>query len=195
MSDDLRQFVEAACEKSPILLFDGVCNFCSAAVQFVIHHDRLGRIRFASLQSVEGQALLQHLGIDSPSLSPSATPTASATPSPSPIAKTEEMNSVVLLRGGVAFTRSDAVLQLVRYLAMPWPLLAVLQVVPSALRDYVYDWIARNRYRWFGYKEVCFLPAPELQSRFLSWKETHRVLYDEEIGGETENATDTTVGR
>ena len=125
-----------------IVLFDGVCNLCNSSVHFIIARDPAARFRFAALDSAAGQRLLAESGL-SGSL------------------------SVVLIENGRAYTRSAAALRIARRLRFPWPLLYALIVVPRPLRDAVYDWIARNRYRWFGKREVCMTPTPELRSRFL----------------------------
>ncbi|MBI5916111.1 MAG: thiol-disulfide oxidoreductase DCC family protein [Bacteroidetes bacterium] len=130
--------------ESPILLFDGVCNLCNASVQWVIRHDPAGRFHFASLQSETGKQLLQKFNL--------------------PVS---ELNTVVLVDGGKALTRSDVPLRILKYLGGGWKLLGVFRIVPKFVRDAVYDWIARNRYRWFGRQEACWLPTPELKARFL----------------------------
>jgi predicted DCC family thiol-disulfide oxidoreductase YuxK len=130
---------------APVLLFDGVCNLCDAAVRFVIERDPPpATFRFAALQSETGRALLGRFGL--------------------PV---DALDTVVLLDGERAFTRSSAGLRVLARLGLPWSLLAVLLVVPRPLRDAAYDWIARNRYRWFGRRETCLVPTPEVRSRFL----------------------------
>lgn len=128
----------------PVLLFDGVCNLCNESVQWVIRHDPQAIFRFASLQSEAGQQLLRQHNLP-----------------------TNELNTVVLIDAGRAYTRSDVPLHIFRKIGGAWPLLTALRIVPSSLRNAVYDWIARNRYRWFGKKEACWLPTPSLKSRFL----------------------------
>jgi predicted DCC family thiol-disulfide oxidoreductase YuxK len=128
----------------PIVLFDGVCNLCSASVQFILRRDSGARFRFASLQSAAGQELLARLGIDS-----------------------QGIDSVVVIEGDRWFKESDAALRVAWHLGGPWRLLTVLRLIPRPLRDRAYRLIARNRYRWFGKKETCWLPTPELQGRFL----------------------------
>ncbi len=128
----------------PIVLFDGVCNLCSGAVQFIIRRDPEGRFRFASLQSPLGEELLARFGID-PGL----------------------LDSVILVEGDRWSKESDAALRVARGLGGAWKALAVLRVIPRPIRDAVYRLIARNRYRWFGKKESCWLPTPELRERFL----------------------------
>lgn len=127
-----------------VLLFDGVCNLCNSSVNFILARDPKAKFRFASLQSDEGQALLQEFE-DRPS----------------------DLSSVVLIEDGQLYARSDAALRVARQLSGGWPLLYAFIVLPRALRDAVYDWIARNRYRWFGKRDSCMMPSPELRSRFL----------------------------
>lgn len=128
----------------PLILFDGVCNLCSGAVQFVLRRDRAARFRFASLQSAAGQRELARAGV---------------------LGKVPD--SIVLLAGGRVRVKSAAALAIARGLRFPWPLLSVFWLVPFPLRDLVYDWIARNRYRWFGKRDECWVPTAELRSRFL----------------------------
>lgn len=128
----------------PVLLFDGVCNLCNSSVQWVLLHDPKGIFRFAALQSETGQALLQKAGFPG-----------------------DRIESVVLVDGDRFFMRSDAVLEAARRLGGPWRLLGLFRIVPRPLRDAVYNWIARNRYRWFGRQEQCMLPRPEWKGRFI----------------------------
>lgn len=128
----------------PILLFDGVCNLCNDSVQWVIRHDPTAKFRFASLQSETGQTLLRQHQLP-----------------------TDEINTVVLIDGETAYTRSDVPLRIFAKIGGVWPLLSVFWVVPRPLRNAVYNWIASNRYCWFGKKEACWLPTPDLKARFL----------------------------
>jgi predicted DCC family thiol-disulfide oxidoreductase YuxK len=128
----------------PTLLFDGVCNLCSGSVQFILKRDRQGHFRFASLQSEVGKRLMTEHGLDPDALS-----------------------SVVLIEEGRAYQESTAALRIARHLPGAWKLLRVLSVIPRPLRDAAYRLIARNRYRWFGKTEACWLPTPELRARFL----------------------------
>lgn len=130
--------------KYPVLLFDGVCNLCNASVQWVLKRDRKGAFRFASLQSETGQELLKAFGFSQ-----------------------KNFDTVVLIDGGRIYTRSDAPLEVVRRLGGGWPLLTVFKIIPLAVRNAVYDWVACNRYRWFGKREACMLPRPEWKDRFL----------------------------
>lgn len=131
-------------EGGPILLFDGVCNLCNASVQFILIRDAKALFRFASLQSPTGQALQKFVGL--------------------PVG---EINTVILFEKGKPYLRSDAGLRIARLLPGLWPLLYGLIVIPRPLRHAVYDWIARNRYRWFGKQESCLLPTPEWKARFI----------------------------
>jgi len=128
----------------PILLFDGVCNLCNAAVQFILKRDPKGVFRFASLQSPTGQALLNFAGLP-----------------------TGEISTVVLFENGKPYLRSDAGLRIARRLGGLWPLLYGFILIPRVIRNYIYDWIARNRYRWYGKQESCLMPAPEWKGRFI----------------------------
>jgi predicted DCC family thiol-disulfide oxidoreductase YuxK len=129
---------------APLILFDGDCNLCNGAVQFVIRRDPLEHFRFASLQSAAGRAALAAAGVTG-----------------------SLPDSIVLVRDGKVATKSGAALAIARGLRLPWPLLTVFWLVPYPLRDLVYDWIARNRYRWFGKREECWVPTKELRERFL----------------------------
>lgn len=129
---------------SAVLLFDGVCNLCNASVQWVLKRDRKGVFKFAALQSEAGQELLRKFGF-------------------SP----ENFDSVVLIAGNRIFTRSDAALETVRRMGGLWSLSAVFKIIPRPIRNALYDWVARNRYRWFGRREECMLPRPEWKERFL----------------------------
>ena len=129
----------------PILLFDGVCNLCHGTVRFVLEHDRAARFRYAPLQSELARALLAPHGLDAGAL-----------------------DTVVLVDAAGAHVRSDGALRTLRALGAPWSWLAVLALVPRPLRDAVYDFVARHRYRWFGKKDACPLPKPEWTDRFLA---------------------------
>ena len=128
----------------PILLFDGVCNLCNGAVQWVIAHDPDARFRFAALQSDAGRALLTLHGL--------------------PL---DAVDTVVLVDDGAHFTKSDAALGVARRLGGAFRLAGILSLVPRALRDAVYDWIARNRYARWGKRAACAVPSAELRARFL----------------------------
>ncbi len=126
-----------------VILFDGVCNLCSGYVQFVIKRDPYGYFKFASLQSDFGQQQLQKLNLDQKSF-----------------------HSIILLNHNKAYQRSDAALEIVKKLKGAWPLLYGFKILPRFLRDAVYNLVSRNRYKLFGKKDVCWIPTPELKSRF-----------------------------
>lgn len=128
----------------PVILYDGTCGFCNRVVQFIIPRDRGGRFRFAAIQSVTGKRLLVEQGIDP-----------------------EHLNTFVLMAEGRMFTRSTAALEVARRLDGAWPLFYAFIAVPGVIRDGVYHFIARNRYRWFGRTEACMLPDAKVRERFL----------------------------
>ncbi len=128
-----------------LILFDGVCNLCNGAIQFVIKRDKKDTFRYAALQSDIGLQLMQERGID-----------------PS------KMDSIILIEPGVAyFTKSDAALRIGQDFGGLWKAIALLTWIPRPIRDGIYDIIAKNRYRWFGRKDACMIPTPELQAKFL----------------------------
>lgn len=128
-----------------IILFDGVCNLCSNAVNFIIERDKKDIFRFASLQSEIGQKLASERGIE-----------------------TEEMNSMVLIEPGVVYyQRSTAALEIAKDLSGGYSLLSNFSFLPEGFRDGIYNLIARNRYNWFGKKDACMIPTPELKAKFL----------------------------
>jgi predicted DCC family thiol-disulfide oxidoreductase YuxK len=133
-----------ATPSSAIIVFDGVCHLCSGWVQFLLKRDRRGVYRFASMQSESGQVLMRAHGLD---------PT--------------NPDSFLLLRDGVASTDSDAILDVLHGLGGPWRSASVLRSVPRALRDPMYRFLARNRYRLLGKRTVCWMPSPETAGRFL----------------------------
>jgi predicted DCC family thiol-disulfide oxidoreductase YuxK len=128
----------------PIILFDGVCNFCNNTINFLIRQDKKGVFHFAPLQSEIGQSLLRQQGLDQ-----------------------QQFDSFVLVTNSKAYLKSSAALQLIQHLPWYWQWARLLWVVPRPIRDGVYNWIARNRYNWFGKKDACMIPTPEVRSRFL----------------------------
>ena len=128
----------------PIVLFDGYCNLCSSSVVFVLKRERGDVFRFASLQSDFASRLLSDMGMEE-----------------------DVPDSVVLVESGKVYTRSTAALLMARRLRFIWPALYVFILVPKFIRDPVYDWIARNRYRWFGKRSSCFVPNQDVRHKFL----------------------------
>ncbi len=128
----------------PIILFDGVCNFCNGAVNFTIKREKQNKIRFAALQSDAGRQLVQQYGL--------------------PV---DDMRSFLFVENGKVYNRSTAALKVCRYLSGLWPLCYGLIIVPAFIRNGVYNWIAKNRYKWFGERQECMIPTPEVRARFL----------------------------
>ncbi|MDY0779280.1 thiol-disulfide oxidoreductase DCC family protein [Tenacibaculum sp. IB213877] len=128
-----------------IILFDGVCNLCNHAVQKVIQFDKKNEFVFAALQSETGKKITDYLGID-----------------------TIKTDSIVLYVPNQAYyTKSSAALKIMNELGFIWKLTQVFWVFPALLRDIIYDYIAKNRYKWFGKKKQCMIPTPELTAKFL----------------------------
>ena len=132
-------------ENNPVILFDGVCNLCNGAVQFVIKHDANKQFRFASLQSEFGQKILLKNGFD-----------------------TESLKSFILIENNKIYTKSTAALRVAKKLNAGWPLLYGFIIIPSFIRNGVYNFIAKNRYKWFGKQDACWMPTPDLKSRFIN---------------------------
>jgi predicted DCC family thiol-disulfide oxidoreductase YuxK len=128
----------------PVILFDGVCNLCNSSVQFIIKHDKKSVFRFASLQSNFGKSIIQKFNLT-----------------------TKDIDSVILLENDVAKIKSDAALEIVKKLGGIYSLLYIFKIVPNFIRDKVYDFVAQNRYRWFGKQESCWIPTPGLKKLFI----------------------------
>ena len=127
-----------------IILFDGDCNFCDSSVQFIIKRDPAAHFLFTSLQSEKGLELTKKYAIP------------------------EDVDSLVLIENGKAFTKSSAALRIAKKLDGLWHLFFLFILVPRKIRDGVYDYVANNRYKWFGKKEdACMLPSPEQRKRFI----------------------------
>jgi predicted DCC family thiol-disulfide oxidoreductase YuxK len=128
-----------------LVLFDGVCRLCVGGLGFIMPRDPHLRVRFAAMQSPVGQTLLRRHGL--------------------PL---DDFKSFAVLADGRVLQRSDAVIRIARALRQPWPMLGLtLRLLPRPLRDALYDFVARNRYRWFGVRDTCFLPSPEIAARFI----------------------------
>ena len=128
-----------------IILFDGLCNLCEASVQFVIKHDNSDQFRFVALQSDLGQKIIAHIGINS-----------------------KNIDSVLLYEPGVAYYyKSNAALRVAKNLGGLFHLGTVFRIIPTTLRNALYDYVAKNRYSWYGKKQNCMIPTEELKSKFL----------------------------
>jgi predicted DCC family thiol-disulfide oxidoreductase YuxK len=134
-------------EPKHIVLFDGVCNLCNSSVQFVVKRDKRAQLHYANLQSKLGQQLLNQHKID-----------------------TQKVDSIVFISNGKAYVESTAALKIAAFLEFPYNLLQAFIIVPAFIRNIVYRWIARNRYRWYGKEEVCMMPDPSISARFLDTK-------------------------
>jgi len=127
-----------------IILFDDVCNLCNSSVNFVIKRDAKNLFKFAALQSDIGASLIEKYGIDS-----------------------SKTDSIILIDKNKAYIKSTAALRVAKYLNKGYPLLYVFMIVPKFIRNWVYDIVARNRYKWYGKKDSCMIPTPELKEKFL----------------------------
>ncbi len=130
---------------NPLILFDGVCNFCNASVNFIVARDPGKIFRFTPLQSATGQETLKRFNLS-----------------------TTDLDTMVLVEGETVATRSTAGLKIARRLSGLWPLFSAFLIVPKFLRDAVYNLIAKNRYRWWGKRDACMVPTPEVRERFLT---------------------------
>jgi predicted DCC family thiol-disulfide oxidoreductase YuxK len=133
-------------EGKKIILFDGVCNLCNQAVRFVIKRDKKDKFRYAALQSGVGRELVAERKID-----------------------ISEVDSIILIEPGIAYyTRSSAALEIGKSFGGIYKFLAIFEWIPKTLRDWVYDIIAKRRYKWFGRKQECMVPTPDLKVKFLA---------------------------
>jgi len=132
-------------QNKKIILFDGVCNLCNGAVQFIIKHDKKDIFRFVALQSDLGIEICNYIGVDQ-----------------------TKIDSIILYNPGVAYYyKSSAVLEIGEDLGGIYSFASILKIFPEKLRNYIYDYIAKNRYKWYGKKESCIIPTPELKAKFL----------------------------
>lgn len=128
-----------------LILFDGVCNLCNSSIDFILKRDRKNRFLVGPLQDPIGQKILNKYGIPG-----------------------SYLESLIVIENGQAFSRSTGALKIARHLSGLWPIFYPLILIPSFLRDPIYNWIGKNRYRWFGKKETCRLPTPEEKAKFLT---------------------------
>ena len=128
-----------------VILFDGVCNLCNNSVSKVIKYDKKNTFIFAAIQSNSGQQIINYLNID-----------------------TSKTDSIILYEPGVSYdVKSTAALKVMQDFGGVWSLTTLLWIFPEGFRNFVYDYIAKNRYKWFGKKESCMIPTPELKAKFL----------------------------
>jgi predicted DCC family thiol-disulfide oxidoreductase YuxK len=127
-----------------LILFDGVCNLCNNSVQYVIKRDQKNTYLFAPLQSKVGQQIIEQFQID-----------------------TVKTDSILLYTNGKLYSKSTAALKVAATLGFPTNILSIFIVIPAFIRNWVYDFIAKNRYKWYGKKEACMIPTPELKSKFI----------------------------
>ena len=127
-----------------LILFDGVCNFCNSSVNFIIKNDKTDHFRFLPLQSERGKKIVAEYNLDP-----------------------ENLQTVILLEQGRIYTRSTAALRIARKLSGGWKLMYGFVIVPSVVRDFFYNIIARNRYKWWGQRGSCMIPTPEVKRKFL----------------------------
>ena len=132
-----------------LIVFDGICHLCTGFVHFVIRHDRAGQFHFLPAQSPRGEALYARFGLKS------GAPT------------NQDWDSNLLVLEGRVYTELDAFIEVTRRFGGLWRLMPALYAMPRVLRDWLYNRVARNRYRWFGKRDVCYLPTPDLAARFL----------------------------
>jgi predicted DCC family thiol-disulfide oxidoreductase YuxK len=131
-------------KEHPLILFDGICNFCNSAVNFVIKKDKEALIYFAPLQSPKGRLYLKQYNY--------------------PV---NNLNSFLFIEENKVYTKSTAALKVCRHLKGLWPLCYGFIIVPKFIRDGIYSWVAKNRYKWFGVRQECMMPTPEVRSRFV----------------------------
>jgi predicted DCC family thiol-disulfide oxidoreductase YuxK len=132
-------------ENKKLILFDGVCNLCDASVQYIIKFDKNDVFRYTALQSEVGQEIINKFNID-----------------------TAKTDSILLYskENGISY-KSTAALKIASQLGFPRNVMAIFLIVPTFIRNWVYDYIAKNRYKWYGKKDECMIPTPELKSKFL----------------------------
>ncbi len=131
-------------DQKPIVFFDGICNLCNGAVQFLLKRDKTEQFLFASLQSDAAKYILLQYNV-----------------------KKIKMDSIILTEDGQVYDKSTAILKICKYLSWPWSIMTVARVLPLSFRDKIYDYIAKHRYKWFGTKNTCTMMLPEYKNRFI----------------------------
>ncbi len=132
-------------EGKKLILFDGVCNLCNSAIQYIIKKDKNNIYVFAALQSTVGEKFIQERNIN-----------------------TQDIDSIILVDPDVAYyIKSSAALHIAYEFGKSWKFLKIFEFIPSKIRDLIYDFVAKNRYKWYGKKDACMIPTPELKSKFI----------------------------
>jgi predicted DCC family thiol-disulfide oxidoreductase YuxK len=131
-------------KQQPVILFDGVCNFCNSTINFIIKNDKKAKLLFAPIQSAKGRLFLKQFNLPE-----------------------NDLTSFLLIEDGKVYNRSTAALRISRYLKGAWPLFYGFVIIPKFIRDAVYNLIAKNRYKWFGMRRECMIPTPEIRGRFI----------------------------
>ncbi|GAA3756313.1 thiol-disulfide oxidoreductase DCC family protein [Flavobacterium ginsengiterrae] len=142
---EIASFLAMTEKHKKIILFDGVCNLCNNAVQFIIKNDKKDIFRFTALQSDLGKEICNYIGVDQ-----------------------TKIDSIILYNPGTAYYyKSSAAIEIAQDLGGIYNLAVVFKIFPEKIRNYIYDYIAKNRYKWYGKKESCMIPTPELKAKFL----------------------------
>lgn len=142
---EIASFLAMTAENKKIILFDGVCNLCNSAVEFVIQQDKKDVFRFVALQSELGKEILKHIGVN-------------------PL----NIDSIILYEPGIAYYyKSQAAIQISKDLGGFWHWGTIFRIIPTGISNQLYDYIAKNRYKWYGQKESCRIPADNVKSKFL----------------------------
>lgn len=131
--------------QNPVIFFDGVCNLCNASVQFAIEHDKKNDFRFTALQGEYAKTILPKYNLD-----------------------LTKIDSIILIENNRLYTKSSAALRIAKRLSGLWPMLYAFIIIPKFIRDWFYDIIAKNRYKWWGMQENCWVPTPELKEKFYN---------------------------
>jgi predicted DCC family thiol-disulfide oxidoreductase YuxK len=130
-------------QQNPIILFDGVCNLCNGTVNFLLKHDSKKQFRFAPIPSEVAQLLFRKFQIPA------------------------ETDSVILIKSNKVYSESDAAIEIAGMLSFPWKMMVVFRIIPKKMRDTIYRLIAKNRYRWFGKRDICKIPNPSDKESFI----------------------------
>lgn len=132
-------------ENKKIIIFDGVCNLCDKSVQFIIKHDKNDVFRFVALQSDLGQQIINYIGIN-----------------------ISKIDSIILYEPGISYYyKAEAALKIAKYLGGIYSFFGLFSIIPNSISNLVYDYIAKNRYKWYGKKDNCMVPSPEMKAKFL----------------------------